>query len=120
MGSEDLFKKAKARRLKKIKRDINNKDTYEKFLIVSEDTKSSYIYLKEAISHYKIQSANFAIVGLGKDPLDIVNEAEGRFRKETHSHHPDFDKVFCVFDQDTHSRYYNALSKIDTINKKVD
>lgn len=119
MGSEDLFKKVKAKRLKKITRDINKKDTYEKFLIVSEDTKSSYLYLKEAILHYRIQSANFAIVGLGKDPLDIVDEAEARYNKESSSYHPDFDKVFCVFDRDTHSRYFNALSKIDTLNRRI-
>jgi hypothetical protein len=119
MGSDDLFKISKAKRLRKITRDIDKKESYEKFLIVSEDTKSSYTYLKEAILHYRIQSANFAIVGLGKDPLDIVNEAEARYNKESASHHPDFDRVFCVFDRDTHTRYFNALSKIDALNKKI-
>lgn len=119
MGSDDIFKRAKAKKRKDLQREANKKEEYDKFLIVSEDTKSSYFYIKDAVSHYRIQSANFAIIGLGKDPLDIVNEAEVRFNKELNSHRPDFNKVYCVFDRDTHHRYYNAISKIESLNKKI-
>ncbi|MPS31894.1 MULTISPECIES: RloB family protein [unclassified Salinivibrio] len=118
MGSDDLFKRAKARKQKGLVRESNKKEPYDKFLIVSEDTKSSTIYLEEAVAYYRIQSANFAIIGLGKDPLDVVCEAEKLYSSELKSHKPDYDKVFCVFDRDAHTRYYNALQKIESLNKK--
>ncbi|EJB8504268.1 RloB family protein [Vibrio parahaemolyticus] len=119
MGSDDLFKRSKARKDRSLKRQASLKQEYEKFLIVSEDTKSSVYYLQEAVSHYRIHTANFSIVGLGRDPLDIVDDAEARYNKELGSHLPDFDKVYCVFDRDSFSRYYNALAKVDAINKRL-
>lgn len=119
MGSDDLFKKRKARVQRSLVRESNKKEEYDKFLVVSEDTKSSCFYIKEAIAYYRIQSANFAVIGLGQDPLNIVEEAERRYAKESSSNKPDFDRVYCVFDRDSHKRYYPALAKIDAINKEI-
>ncbi|MEZ9536555.1 RloB family protein [Vibrio lentus] len=119
MGSDDIFKRSKARKDRNLKREASSKKEYEKFLIVSEDTKSSVYYLQEAVLHYRIHTANFSIVGLGRDPLDIVDDAEARYNKERDSHLPDYDKVYCVFDRDSFTRYYNAIAKVDAINKRL-
>ena len=119
MGSDDLFHKLKKKAKKEQKREIEKREPYPKFLIVCEDTVSGYHYLKDAVKHYKLSSANFSIVGLGQDPLRIVEHAEQKYEAENTSYRPDFDQVFCVFDRDTHARYYNAISKVDTINNKL-
>jgi hypothetical protein len=120
MGSEDLFHKLKAKAKKTRKRAHEQKEPYAKFLIVCEDTVSGYYYLLDAVKHFKLSTANFKIVGLGQSPINIVQEAERRYNEEEESHRPNFEKVFCVFDRDNHSTYYNALGKIDALNKKVD
>lgn len=117
MGSDDLFRKLKAKASKKKSREIEKKEPYSKFLIVCEDTVSGYHYLLECIKHFRLSSANFHLVGLGQDPLNIVKEAERILKEESRSHKPDFDFAFCVFDRDEHSNYYNAINKIASLNK---
>ncbi|HDY7430000.1 TPA: RloB domain-containing protein [Vibrio vulnificus] len=120
MGSDNLFHKLKAKGKNEKKREHDKKMPYPKFLIVCEDTVSGYHYLMQAVNHYKLSTANFCIVGLGQDPLSLVLEAENRYESEKTSIRPEFDFVFCVFDRDTHSSYYPALSKIQSINKKLE
>ncbi|MFO6421789.1 RloB family protein [Motilimonas sp. KMU-193] len=119
MGSDDLFHKIKARANKLKKREHNKKEPYPKFLIVCEDTVSGYYYLTKAVKHFRLSSANFCIVGLGQDPMSIVLEAEKRYNNEKSSHKPDFEQVFCVFDKDNHAKYYNAIDKINAINRSL-
>ncbi|PAR32261.1 RloB family protein [Vibrio metoecus] len=119
MGSDDIFHKLKQKAKKEKKREVGKKEPYPKFLIVCEDTVSGYHYLIEAVKYYRLSSANFCIVGLGQDPLKIVQDAENRYNTEVISYRPDFDQVFCVFDRDTHAHYYNAISKIESINNKL-
>ncbi|HIF9226624.1 TPA: RloB family protein [Photobacterium damselae] len=118
MGKDNLFHKLKEKATKAKKREINQREPYPKFLIVCEDTVSGYHYLVDAVKYFRLSSANFSIVGLGQDPLSIVKEAEKRFNEEMGSHRPDFDYVFCVFDRDNHDSYYNAISKVDQLNRK--
>lgn len=119
VGSEDLFHKLKAKAKKAKKRESNKREPYPKFLIVCEDTVSGFHYLNNAVKHFKISSANFSIIGLGQSPISLVNHAEKKYKQELDSHRPEFDKVFCVFDRDTHTSYYGAISKISAINKKI-
>lgn len=119
MGSDDLFHKLKAKAYQSRQREHGKKEPYPKFLIVCEDTVSGYHYLVNAVKHFRVSSANFRIVGLGQDPLSIVDHAEQNFKQEEASHHPNFERVFCVFDRDTHATYYNAISKVDAINKRI-
>lgn len=119
MGTDNLFHKLKDKANNKRKREQGKKEPYPKFLIVCEDTVSGKNYLLEAIKQFRISTANFCIVGLGQDPLNIVQHAENRYNDEYLSNKPDFDKVFCVFDRDEHQSYYNAIKKVDAINKKL-
>lgn len=119
MGSDDIFHKLKKKAAQEKKREAGKREPYPKFLIVCEDTVSGLIYLQKAVNHYKLSTANFSIVGLGEDPLNIVKRAEEDFDAEVASAKPNFDKVFCVFDRDTHNSYYNAIQKIDSINEKL-
>ena len=119
MGSEDLFHKLKKKARKAKRRESNKREPYPKFLIVCEDTVSGFHYLNSAVKYFRVSSANFSIIGLGQSPISLVRHAEMEYNQELDSHRPDFDKVFCVFDRDTHGSYYGAISKINAINKKI-
>lgn len=119
MGTDDRFRKLKEKQKTQRKRASAKRESYEKFLIVCEDTVSGYHYLKDVIKHFKLSTANVSIVGLGQSPISIVEHANHRFTDEKKSYRPDFDKVFCVFDRDTHSTFFEAKQKIEAINKKL-
>lgn len=118
MGSDDLFHKLRKKANKKQNADRQLREPYPKFLIVCEDTVSGYQYLLDIVKHYKLSTANFKIVGLGESPINIVQEAQSKFNLESESHRHNFDKVFCVFDRDTHSTYFNAIGLVDVLNAR--
>lgn len=55
----------------------------------------------------ELKLSNVKIFGEGLDPLSIVNQALDNLRMEK------CDTAYCVFDQDEHSTYRNALRKIE-------
>jgi hypothetical protein len=70
-------------------------------LVLCEDTKSSFQYLKEAAYHFRAY-AEVDIAHCGKnDPLSIVAEAVKRQRH--------FDTVYCAIDRDQHETFDEAL-----------
>ncbi|MFB2638709.1 RloB family protein [Shewanella bicestrii] len=119
MGSDDLFRKLREKSNKNNRRDRTKKESYDKFLIVCEDTVSGYQYLSDAIKYYKISNANVSIVGLGQSPLNIVDHALEKFEAEGKSHRSDFDRVYCVFDRDEHTNFFHAIKKLESLNKKL-
>lgn len=119
MGSDDIFHKLKARSKVAHTRGSKQIESYKKFLIVCEDTVSGYHYLKDTVNYFRLSTANVSIVGLGQSPINIVEHAKERFDQECNSCKPNFDQVFCVFDRDEHVSFYNAIAKIDSINRKL-
>lgn len=80
-------------------------------LVLCEDTKSSFRYLKEAAHHLRAY-AEVDITHCGKnDPLSIVEEAVKRQRH--------FDTVYCAIDRDQHETFDNALILAATNTKKI-
>ena len=68
--------------------------------------------------HYGLNSANIEICGeCGSDPLSIFKYAKQRYREEWDAGDA-FDKVFCVFDKDTHPQYQEALQAIAAQNPR--
>ncbi len=113
MGSDDLFRKRKARQAKDLKRSQEKRAPYDKVLIVCEGEKTEPIYFRELRDFYRLNTANIEVSGdCGSAPVSVVNKAKELYRKEQRN--ISFDRVYCVFDKDTHDSYEEALLAIKT------
>lgn len=98
-------------------RKVAKRQPYEYVLIVCEGEKTEPNYLRELIAIEQLSSANVVIYGDGGSaPINVVNDAIARFEAN-----PEYDRVYCVFDRDTHASYFDALNKLNatTLSKKV-
>lgn len=112
MGSDDLFHKRRAKRSKDLVRRKARREPYDKVLIVCEGEKTEPNYFDELKDYYKLSSANVAVTGdCGSSPMSVVSHAQDLYRKAEKSGDA-FDKVFCVFDKDTHGDYQPAMDML--------
>ena len=112
MGTDNLFHKRKAKKAKDLRRRTAKRAPYAKILIVCEGEKTEPNYFNGVKDHYGLNSANIEICGeCGSDPLSIFKYAKQRYREERDAGDA-FDKVFCVFDRDTHPQYDDVLRMI--------
>ena len=119
MGTDNLFHKRKAKNPKALRRRIERRDIYAKILIVCEGEKTEPNYFKGAREHYKLNTAEVEICGdCGSDPMSIVRYAKQRYREEKDTGDA-FDKVFCVFDKDTHASYVEALHALESVTPRA-
>lgn len=119
MGSEDLFHKHKAKKQKDLERRISSRKPYDRILIVCEGSKTEPIYLEEARVELELDSANVMIDGTcGSSPISVVQHAESVFNNELNSCGL-YNRVFCVFDRDSHTTYLEAIRYVDTLNLKL-
>lgn len=111
MGCDDLYKKRKAQSLKDKQRKIEKRKPYERVLIVCEG-KTEKLYFKLLIEEYKLNTANVEIINSsGSDPKGIVNYAKTRYIEAKKEGNP-FDRVYCVFDKDSHLSYLEAINTL--------
>ena len=106
MGSDNLFHKRKERRAASLRRTAARRDSCDTVLIVCEGEKTEPNYFRELRDDLQLNPFNIEITGdtKGSSPVNVVNYAL--------KNHKDYDKTFCVFDQDQHSGYQKALHKI--------
>ncbi|MFA5985517.1 MAG: RloB family protein [Methylococcaceae bacterium] len=113
MGSDNLFQKRKQNAANSSTRRKACRARYDKVLIVCEGSKTEPLYFEELIDHYEINTANVQISGeCGSDPLSVVNHGIALYKKETSD---PFDRVYCLFDQDSHNNYQDARNKISSL-----
>ena len=114
----------KIREKQKLKRKINQRKSYERILIVCEGTKTEPAYFKEIKQEQRLHSANFQVFsGKGTSPIQVVEYAEKLFIKGSPSRSirkKSFDRVYAIFDRDSHPSYTEALDKIETLNNKLE
>lgn len=106
MGSDNLFHRRKVRQAESLRRARAKRDSYDTVLIVCEGEKTEPYYFQELRDDLRLNPFNIEITGdtRGSSPVNVVNYAL--------KNHKDYDKTFCVFDQDQHSDYQTALRKI--------
>lgn len=115
MGSDDFHHKRKAKSAGLARRKSIRKP-YDKVLIVCEGSKTEPLYFQELVDYYEIHSANVKISGeCGSDPLSVVNHGFELYRQEKQSESGRFDRVYCVFDRDTHPTYKKALERLEEL-----
>ncbi|BDU37932.1 MULTISPECIES: RloB family protein [Vibrio] len=116
MGSDDLFKKRKARKAEEQARKKAKRKPYDKVLIVCEGEKTEPIYFEEVRVFYELDIANVEVDGdCGSSPINVVNHAYCLHEKALKSGDI-YNRVFCVFDRDNHSSFDEAIAKVDQIN----
>ena len=113
MGSDDLFKKKKAARAaNQLERKRKNKEFKTKILIVCEGEKTEPFYFEELRKRYRLNTADIEIVHpKGSDPMSVFEKAERCSKLSKKEGYP-YDRVFCVFDKDSHKNLSQALHKM--------
>nr|VFK16170.1 MAG: RloB-like protein [Candidatus Kentron sp. LPFa] len=112
MGTDDLHHKRKAKKARELVRRKARRASYAKVLIVCEGEKTEPNYFKGMIDHYELNSANVEIADhRGADPIGIFTHARQRYREMKDMGDP-FDRIYCVFDKDTHAKYQESLDAI--------
>ena len=111
MGSDDLHHKRKSRRAQDLARRQSSRESYDRVLVVCEGSKTEPNYLRELVDCLKLSSANVEVDGdSGSSPISVVQHAKRRYHEEKDKGDA-FDRVFCVFDKDTHVSYAQAISE---------
>ncbi|HEB9431754.1 TPA: RloB domain-containing protein [Campylobacter coli] len=107
MGTDDLHKKRnKGLRDRKTKRKEN-----EVILIVCEGKKTEKNYLNQLKDFFRLSNVSINIISSKKpDPSQIVEFTKEKNKDDS------YDKVYCVFDKDTHSDFDKAKQKCEKYN----
>ncbi|WP_201616117.1 RloB family protein [Psychrobacter urativorans] len=114
MGTDNLHHKRKARKNKDLRRKQAQKSDYEKILIVCEGEKTEPYYFNNLINYHKLNTANINVVGdCDSAPIRVLERAKELY-EESKDTIP-YDKVYCVFDKDSHSTYLQTLNIIKQI-----
>jgi hypothetical protein len=112
MGSEDLHHKRKAKATRDLKRRASRRSSYDKVLIVCEGEKTEPNYFIELVNYYKLNSANVEIDGsCGSSPKSVLRRAE-KLAKTEQDKGDGYDRIYCVFDKDSHETYEETKAKI--------
>jgi len=120
VGSEDIFHMRKAKAATELGRRKPVRASYDKVLIVCEGEKTEPLYFNELVDYYEIHSANVRVSGdCGSDPLSVVNHGIKLYEDERRVESGTFDRVYCVFDRDTHPNYQQALDKLASVKPKA-
>lgn len=102
-----------------------SKLAHMRFLIISEDKKSSTWYFEELVKQYDERLIYLRVVGCGKNTQSLVNDVEGirkdaeKKLKEEFALPLTFDQIWLVFDKDDFpdDKFDNAISSAKKIDK---
>ncbi len=116
MGTDNLFRKNKARKAESHRREKAKLAPYERVLIVCEGEKTEPDYFRGLRRAFGLNPRNVCIADKkhGLDPKNLVKYAIEEYRKDQ-----DFDHVYCVFDKDKHATYDAALDQIHSTRLKA-
>lgn len=92
-------------------RQVGNRELIQRFLIVCEGIRTEPVYF----SGFRVPSVRIEVIGLGKDPLTLVEATQKRHGRGR------YDQVWCVFDKDEVSveRFNQALTLAQTYGIRV-
>jgi hypothetical protein len=118
MGSDNLFHTRKAKSADRLERRKAKRSSYEKVLIVCEGEKTEPNYFNECIQFYKLNTANVEVDGTcGSSPKSVYERAVKLWKAEVKRENP-YDRVYCVFDRDTHETYNETVEGISERNPR--
>uniref|UniRef100_UPI00402A9EB6 RloB family protein n=1 Tax=Succinivibrio sp. TaxID=2053619 RepID=UPI00402A9EB6 len=115
MSSLNSFRKKRELSKKDlIKRKNGHLKEFKRILIVTEGSETEPLYFEQIKRKYKLKdNVIFIYPAENSSPRDVLKTAKDKNSID------DFDKVFCVFDKDTHDTYDEVVLKITNDKKLV-
>ena len=115
MSSLNSFRKKRELSKKDlIKRKNGQLKEFKRILIVTEGSETEPLYFEQIKRKYKLKdNVIFIYPAENSSPRDVLKTAKDKNSID------DFDKVFCVFDKDTHDTYGEVVLKITNDKKLV-
>jgi len=106
----------KNRQRTRLERKIGKREEYDRLLIVCEGEKTEPNYFKEICRRYKLASTNVRVVPseYGTLPQQIVDYAADCCIEDNR-----LERVFCVFDEDDHLNFPNAIESAMAKDRKL-
>jgi hypothetical protein len=99
------------------KRKTAIRESYDRVLILTEGKKTEQIYFKGLISFLKLSSVNIEILDIKQTtPDSLFSKAQILYKKSEEEKNP-YDRVYCVFDKDRHTKYQETKNLIDSIKR---
>ncbi|MCF8211177.1 MAG: RloB family protein [Rhodoferax sp.] len=118
MGSEDLFRRRKARDGAALQRQKRERARNKRYLIVCEGTKTEPQYLRELRDDLRIRPQVLRIApNDGVSPDRVVAHAVALYEEDAVAGDA-FDKVYCVFDRDKHTTFDVAVQRAKDLSAK--
>ncbi len=112
MGSDNRFHKRKAKSDGQLEGRTAKRSPYERVLIVCEGEKTELNYFRGCIQFYKLNTANVEIDGTSGSSPKSVYERAVELRKVEVKRGGSYNRVYCVFDKDTHETYNETIERI--------
>jgi hypothetical protein len=83
---------------------------------VCEGKKTEPIYLDDIRKAFRVPSAHLRVLhsDTGTEPRQVVDFAESKFLETR-----EFERVYAVFDRDSHRTYHDALARAAALNEKM-
>jgi len=117
MGTDNLFSKRKAKRIADLKRAKENREPYDKVLIVCEGEKTEPNYLTALRDYLKLSQANIKIDPKSdSSPTSVVKYAKELIKDSTED---PYNHVFCIIDRDRHADFNTAIAQINGYKNKT-
>lgn len=111
MGSDDLFRKRKAREGATLQRQRNERARNKRYLIVCEGTKTEPHYFRELLDELRIRPQLVRIApNDGVSPDRVVAHALALYENDAVSGDA-YDTAYCVFDRDRHATFDAAVQR---------
>ncbi|MBC3875518.1 RloB family protein [Undibacterium flavidum] len=115
MGSEDNFHKRKARSTSDLKRVKAFRKQNKRILIICEGSKTEFNYFRDLRTDLGIDPKQVNIPkNDGNTPDRILDHALALYDEDALSGDA-YDKVYCVFDRDTHSTFDESVQRIESL-----
>lgn len=101
-------------------RKTQTRELYDRVLIVCEGSKTEINYFNGLIKDLELSTANIEILDIKQTTPDSLLEEVKKLYNESKGKENPFDRVYCVFDKDGHSKYQETKNKIDQIKDPKD
>lgn len=116
MGTDDLFRKRKARSAKAISRQREQRESYDKVLIVCEGEKTEPYYITALRDHFGLSQANIVIDPKSdSSPTSVVKYAKELIKENSTD---PYNHVYCVIDRDRHADFQKAVDQVNGFRSK--
>lgn len=111
MGSDDLFRKRKARESAALQRKRHERAQNKRYLVVCEGTKTEPHYFRELLNDLGVRPQVVRIApNDGASPDRVVTHALGLYEEDAVGGDA-YDTVYCVFDRDRHTTFNATVQR---------